>query len=93
MPSCLIDSRRVGPAVPSPCSPRIEQRASLEEPVRILAVDDDSDALDYLTSLLAVQHQVTACLSGDQAIQALHAGSYDLVLADLNMPCPDGFVV
>jgi DNA-binding NtrC family response regulator len=57
----------------------------------ILAVDDDEDVLRYVTGVLERDHQVTACSSGEEALRQLGLKRFDLVLADLNMPPPDGF--
>lgn len=61
--------------------------------LRILALDDDETALRYLTSVLRDDHDVSAVTSGEQAIHELGRRTFDLVLADLSMPAPDGFDV
>ncbi len=59
----------------------------------ILAVDDEPLALRFLTGILVPEHQVTVCTGGARAMAELTKRRYDLVLADLNMPPPDGFEV
>jgi len=61
--------------------------------MRILAVDDDVQSLEYLAGVLRPEHDVTAFPSGEQAILELRRTRFDLVVADLNMPPPDGFEV
>ena len=60
--------------------------------VRVLAVDDDSDALLLVAEILeAAGAQVTAVDSGPAAIAALETLQPDVLLADLGMPHMDGF--
>jgi DNA-binding NtrC family response regulator len=61
--------------------------------LRILAVDDDPAALELLRRLLGGDHRVDACGGGAEALARLEADRYDLVIADLDMPPPDGFDV
>lgn len=61
--------------------------------LRILAVDDDPDALRYLASVLSAEHRVDSCGGGSEALRRLESHSYDLVIADLDMPPPNGFQV
>ena len=60
---------------------------------RVLAVDDDHDALRVLVGALERDHEVIGCPDGSAAIRELHRVRFDLVIADLNMPPPDGFEV
>jgi len=61
--------------------------------LRILALDDDETALRYLTASCGTITNVSAVTSGEQAIHELGRRTFDLVLADLSMPAPDGFDV
>lgn len=61
--------------------------------MRILAVDDDAAALDYLEGLFAGEHSVCRAVDGVAAITALPQQPFDLVLLDLCMPRLDGFAV
>jgi CheY-like chemotaxis protein len=57
----------------------------------VLVVDDNADAADSLALLLRMHgHQAVACHSGEQAVEALSAGSFDVALLDLSMPGMDG---
>jgi CheY-like chemotaxis protein len=62
--------------------------------VRILAVDDNPDALDILsTALRAVGAEVHVAASGPEALEAWERETPDIVLCDLAMPGMDGFTV
>jgi DNA-binding NtrC family response regulator len=61
--------------------------------MKLLLVDDDPAALAYLSDVLRDRHQVTASTDGVEALERLHAQSFDAVLTDLRMPSPDGFDV
>jgi DNA-binding NtrC family response regulator len=61
--------------------------------MRILAVDDDPNALGLLVELLGRDHEIVPFSEGAGAIEALSRNPFDLVLADLGMPAPDGFDV
>ena len=58
---------------------------------KILLVDDDEDML-MLTSrwLTKAGYDVKCALSGQEALQMIGGGSFDLVLMDLSMPGMDG---
>jgi signal transduction histidine kinase len=60
----------------------------------ILVVDDDADNRNVLTRGLTAQgHAVVEAEDGRQALDAIQAGSFDLVLLDIMMPEMDGFEV
>ena len=62
--------------------------------MRILAVDDEKDALQWLEDLLTQEgHQVLGVTSGLQALAALDLAKFDVVLLDLMMPDVDGYQV
>ena len=69
---------------------RLEQ-ASLEG-LHILAVDDETDALDLITIELA-QHgaRITGVTNAADALKVLEAGSVDLLISDIGMPVMDGY--
>jgi CheY-like chemotaxis protein len=61
---------------------------------RFLVVDDDRPTVKALTRLLQDDgHEVSAFTSGADALEALEHGSFDAVVADLEMPRPDGRAV
>ncbi|HEX7086130.1 MAG TPA: ATP-binding protein, partial [Vicinamibacterales bacterium] len=64
------------------------------EGVRVLAVDDEHDALDLLRDLLeAAGAHVTTAASGGLALDALASGGFDLLICDLGMPRLDGLAL
>ncbi|MEJ7601716.1 MAG: ATP-binding protein [Kofleriaceae bacterium] len=58
---------------------------------RILLADDNADMRDYLRRLLGERWSVEVVANGEQALTAVRAGSFDLVIADVMMPILDGF--
>lgn len=61
---------------------------------RILVVDDEKHVLLTLQAILQEDgYRVDTVSDGAQAIEALHASHYDLVLTDLKMPGIDGLEV
>jgi two-component system cell cycle response regulator CpdR len=58
---------------------------------RILLAEDDNSLRGFLTRALErADHEVVACENGDDAIDALDQGPYDLLLTDIVMPEMDG---
>jgi PAS domain S-box-containing protein len=79
--------------------PRTETRVTqLEYPsladLRVLAVDDDADALALIREILETAGaQVLTATSGASALAALEAQSPDVLISDLGMPVMDGFAL
>jgi CheY-like chemotaxis protein/anti-sigma regulatory factor (Ser/Thr protein kinase) len=60
--------------------------------IRILLVDDESDALDFMTiELTRCGAKVEALSSATEAIAALERDGFDLVISDIGMPEHDGY--
>jgi CheY-like chemotaxis protein len=60
--------------------------------IRILAVDDDRDALALVREILeATGATVTTADSGHAALDKIARGSFDVLVADLGMPDMNGF--
>ena len=59
----------------------------------LLAEDDDSLRGFLARALERAGHQVRVCADGDQAVEALDDGPYDLLLTDIVMPGVDGIEV
>jgi PAS domain S-box-containing protein len=60
--------------------------------IRVLAVDDDADALTLLREILeAAGASVVTAHSGPAALENLEQGDADVLIADLGMPAMDGF--
>ena len=82
-------------------SDRVHPRASTDSPtiplgdlrgVRILAVDDDADALSLVAELLdAAGADVTTARSAEEALRQLDTDPPSVLIADLGMPRVDGF--
>jgi PAS domain S-box-containing protein len=77
--------------------PRADRQPPEMEPVprldgiHVLAVDDEPDALSLLKAALeGAGAMVTIADSAQTALDALHAGSPDVLLADIGMPGMDG---
>lgn len=61
---------------------------------RILVVEDEEDILELVRYNLSREgFSVTGVLSGEDAIEVVKEGSWDLVLLDLMLPGIDGFAV
>ncbi len=57
------------------------------ERANILVVDDEKQMLLALEAVLArLGHSVLKCSNGEEALQALHGSSFDLVISDMKMP-------
>lgn len=65
--------------------------SSPEQPIRILAVDDNPANLQLLSELLKTQGvNVTTASDGSIAINKYQDGEFDLIFMDLHMPVMDG---
>ena len=61
---------------------------------KILIVDDEEIMRGFLFDLLEDEgYQVEQCSSGEEAIERVHASSYDLVITDIKMQGKDGYDV
>ena len=69
-------------------------RYVLEEGWRILFVDDDPILREFAqVNLASPTTTITVAADGVEALEAIAASSFDLVLLDLEMPRMDGFEV
>ena len=60
--------------------------------LRILVVDDEAPVRETLAAMLeAIDHKVTQADGGQQALEKLRGGTFDLVCTDLAMPEMDGW--
>jgi PAS domain S-box-containing protein len=86
---------------PAPPAPREHPRADQVAPlgalsalagIRVMAIDDDADALQLLQTVLeAAGAKVTARASAAQALDDLSADPPDVLVADIGMPGMDGY--
>ena len=60
---------------------------------RVLVVDDDQAMLRTVERILSPRHEVRGCSSGEEAIEAVRRGPYDVAIVDVRMPGLDGFEV
>jgi PAS domain S-box-containing protein len=77
-----------------PQAPQLEQRIAVPhlEGIRILAVDDDSDALTLVREILETTGATVATAgSGQHALDLLEHMTPDVLLVDLGMPQMSGF--
>jgi CheY-like chemotaxis protein/nitrogen-specific signal transduction histidine kinase len=69
----------------------IPERANLEG-IKVLIVDDETDALDLITVELAQYGaQVTAVTNAEDALTALERDHYEVLISDIGMPRTDGY--
>jgi DNA-binding NtrC family response regulator len=61
---------------------------------KILVVDDQVSMRETLTDMLEIfGYDSSSAGNGEEALQLLENGKFDLVIADLNMPRMDGMVL
>lgn len=66
----------------------------LEDPVRILFVDDDPIMREFAVVHLSTDAaKVMVAADGVEAVKAVEAADFDVILLDLEMPLMDGFEV
>ena len=62
--------------------------------MRILLADDERNIRTVLADeLQRLGHTVVSCADGDESLQALQKGTFDVLLLDLDMPGTDGLTV
>lgn len=64
----------------------------MNKPANILVVDDELAIASLVATLLSQEGMmVTTCTSGEEALEAFHANTFDLAILDIMMPGIDGF--
>lgn len=59
----------------------------MNQPVRLLCVDDEERFVSTLAKLLTMRNMhVTVALSGEEALERFQAGAFDVALVDVKMP-------
>lgn len=62
--------------------------------IQILIVEDDCNIVKMLEAALSiVGYQSSVCMDGNEAVNAIRSGNFDLVLLDVMLPGMDGFQV
>ncbi|HET9531234.1 MAG TPA: HD domain-containing phosphohydrolase [Blastocatellia bacterium] len=59
----------------------------------ILVIDDDRDTCDMISALLSRDYRCDTAYDGQQALARILETHYSAILADLMMPCLDGYAV
>jgi signal transduction histidine kinase/ActR/RegA family two-component response regulator len=91
--SCFEVSLDLPGTAPPPVDgsdPRAERAAPSRPLDLLLAEDNDVNVLVIEGMLLPLGHRITRARDGEQALVALRAGHFDLVLMDMLMPVTDG---
>ncbi len=57
---------------------------------RLLVVDDEPDMLEFVERVTRRRFQVTACPGAEEALAALAAGDYEVLITDQKMPRVSG---
>lgn len=66
----------------------------MDEPLRILVVDDERDTLDLIDlTLKTAGYDIHLASSGEESLQMIRNGDFDLVLLDIMMPDMSGYDV
>jgi CheY-like chemotaxis protein len=72
----------------------LDPEAALESPVKILVVEDNpTNRQVVLTVLQALGYSPDVAENGQTGIEMAEAGSYDLILLDVQLPDIDGWTV
>lgn len=82
----------VGPVESVPAL-KSDQPAAADNDTRptVMAIDDDSEVLQYLRALLDTSYNVVSCFDGDTALRKMHEQAPDIVLSDVVMPGMSGY--
>ena len=60
-------------------------------PIRVLAIDDDDDIQALLRVALKTGFVVTSAMDGEEALDWLNRGTFDVILLDMNLPDMTGY--
>jgi DNA-binding NtrC family response regulator len=62
-----------------------------DESIRVLVAEDDAEMLELIARVLGEEgYEVLQARDGNEALEELERGRFDLVLTDIRMPGPDG---
>lgn len=65
----------------------------MDTPVRVLAVDDDDDIQSLLKVALRKGFVLTSAMDGEEALDWMRRGEFDVILLDMNLPDMTGYDV
>jgi CheY-like chemotaxis protein len=92
---CIATRPRKGVAAAPAAEPPAPVRQAGASPTRqrkVLLAEDNPVNVEVATAMLdSLGLEVSCARNGDEALQAVRAGRYDLVLMDCQMPVMDGF--
>ena len=72
---------------------RLRPMSSPATPIRVLAIDDDDDIQALLRVALKTGFVVTSAMDGEEALDWLNRGTFDVILLDMNLPDMTGYDV
>ena len=79
-------------AVPEPASPEAASGSLASDSLRILLVEDNSDARNTMAELLAMEgHDVTAAEDGAAALAAMQGNDFAIAVLDIGLPDMSGY--
>lgn len=77
---------------PEVLNARNGERAAAAGTLRVMVVEDHPVNRQYLAAVLVrLGHEVVVCSNGNEALEAMKGGEFDVVLMDVRMPGMDGF--
>jgi len=80
------------PKADAPIPPGLSRASPRPSPFRVLLVDDNAVNQKLVRVLLGkLKYPVTLAANGQEALQELRKGSFDLILMDIQMPVMGGF--
>jgi CheY-like chemotaxis protein/HPt (histidine-containing phosphotransfer) domain-containing protein len=92
---CIASRPRKGLAIAAPVEPpqpALAQATSAPRQRQVLLAEDNPVNVEVATAMLdSLGLDVSCARNGDEALQAVRAGHYDVVLMDCQMPVMDGF--
>ncbi|PRA58255.1 MULTISPECIES: hybrid sensor histidine kinase/response regulator [Pseudomonas] len=87
-----LNQRNKGPAVPPALPGKVPVEVSVPSDFRILVAEDNSISTKVIRGMLGkLNLQPDTASNGEEALKAMKAQRYDLVLMDCEMPILDGF--
>lgn len=92
LPITIADLTAAARAHPTVASMEVPEAAFRLDGLRVLVVDDDTDALDLAFAILrGAGADVRVCVSALEALEMLRQWSPDVLVSDIEMPGEDGY--